>query len=195
MYILFYSKHCKYSAKFVELLRKIHYESHFEMISVDKINGKRHPFVSKYNIKEVPSIIVDQRIYTGKESFKWLQTKIKNSNSAVPSESVRQNKIPHISGYMPEMSSMGLSGETPFDGTSRYCSLDLDNRIETPGEDENVTKSKFLLPQDTITGNIKSQDTSKKNDKSDAMKAEYDRLEKERTEQDMYFKRLNSNAF
>ncbi len=187
MYLLFYSKYCKYSSKFMDLVEKIHYQSYFEMVSVDKTNGKRHPFVSKYNVKEVPTIIVNQRVYSGKEAFKWLQSKIKTSNTTLPTQSVRQNKIPHISGYMPEIASMGLASNDNFDGTSQYCSLSVNPRISTPGETENVEKSQFILPQDTITGNLKTEDANKKG-REDAMKQQYEMLELERQKQDSYFK-------
>jgi hypothetical protein len=195
MYLFFYSKHCKYSTKFLEFVKKIHYESYFEMVSVDKVDGQRHPFVAKYNIKEVPSIIVDQRIYSGKESFKWLQSKIKNANNAVPTQSVRQNKIPHISAYTPELSSLGIGEEQAFDGNSRYCALGLNNRIETPGESENVSKSTFVLPQDTITGNLETKDVSGKNEKSDLLKMEYEKLQQQMLQQNSLFKNMNKNAF
>ncbi len=187
MYLLFFSKYCKYSAKFMDLVKKIHYESYFQMVSVDKVNGARHPFVSKYNVREVPAIIVNQRVYTGKEAFKWLQSKIKNANTSVPTQSVRQNKIPHISGFTPESSSMGFADNDNFDGTSQYCSLKVNPRISTPAESENVEKSQFVLPQDTITGNLKTEDT-KNNGREDAMKQQFEKLALERKQQDSFFK-------
>lgn len=195
MYLLFYSKYCKYSSKFIDLVEKIHYQSYFEMVSVDKANGKRHPFVSKYNIKEVPSVIVNQRIYAGKEAFKWLQSKIKTANTTLPTQSVRQNKIPRISGYMPEISSFGLSNNDNFDGTSQYCSLTVNPRISTPGETDNVEKSQFVLPQDTITGNLKTEDTNSNKGKEDAMKQQYEIMELERQKQDSIFKKQNRGVY
>lgn len=187
MYLFFFSKYCKYSAKFMDLIKKIHYESYFQMVSVDKINGTRHPFVSKYNIREVPTVIVDQRVYAGKEAFKWLQSKIKNANTSIPSQSVRQNKIPSISGFIPETSSMGFADNDNFDGTSQYCSLKVNPRISTPAESENIEKPQFILPQDTITGNLKTED-AKNNSREDIMKQQYEKLELERKQQDSLFK-------
>lgn len=189
MYLLFYSKHCKYSQKFLELVEKIHYGSYFELVPVDKHNGKRHQFVTKYNIKEVPTIVVNQRVYSGKDAFKWLQSKIKTSSTSLPTESVRQNKIPHISGYIPETSSMGLSGsESAFDGNSQFCALDINPRIQTPAESENIEKSQFVLPSDMITGSLKTEDL-KKTDRSDNMKKQYEIMEQERRQQDNMFVR------
>jgi hypothetical protein len=193
MYLLFYSKYCKYSQKFLELVEKIHYGSHFEIIPADKQNGKRHPFISKYNIKEIPTIIVNQRVYVGKEAFKWLQSKIKSSNTSLPVESVRQNKIPQISGYVPDISSMALeSSDSNFDGNSTYCSLDVNYHIETPKETENVEKTQFILPSDSITGSLKSEDV-KKSDRSDAMKKQYELMEQERKKQDSMYTRQVPN--
>lgn len=193
MYLLFYSKYCKYSAKFIQFIEKIHYSSYFETVSVDKQNGKRHPFVSKYNIKEVPSIIVNQRVYTGKEAFKWLESKIKNSNTTLPIEDTRKNKIPSISGYTPDILSMNLTEPVSnFDGNSNYSSLKINHRIQTPVESDKVEKPTFILPQDSITGNIDNQEIKKPN-KDDIMKKEYELLQQQRNKQDSFFKQNNSS--
>ena len=80
MYLLFYSKKCKYSKKFVELLEDIGEENFFKFVNVQKINGVYPPLVKKYKITEVPTAIIDGYVYAGKDAFKWLEGKIKNMN-------------------------------------------------------------------------------------------------------------------
>lgn len=184
MYLLFYSKHCKYCDKFKSIVDKLGYSSYFQIVIVDKQKGKRHPFVAKYNITEVPTIIVDQRVYVGKEAFKWLESKIKNANTTLPSHDTRQNKIPQITGY--------ASGSFIPDDNAMYCEIGGEQKIETPPEGQNVERPQFILPQDNITGNLKAESNKKQDD---AQKKEYEKMEDIRRKQDEMFKKNIPQTF
>lgn len=139
MYLLFTSSYCKYSKLFVKNLIEAKEDKFFQEISVDKQkNGRRPEIVFTYGIKEVPTIIVDETVYVGKDAFKWLARKIKNLNHAVSSQSTRMNKhetqthqrpiaqTPPVSldGYQCQQSgSFGISGVStmaPFDTSQNF---------------------------------------------------------------------------
>jgi hypothetical protein len=201
MYTLFYSKFCKYSFKFESILKDIKEEKNFRFICIDKLsNGTRPGIVGKYNIKEVPSAIIDGRLYEGKHLFKWLEKKIKNMNYQVSSQNTRVNKtaLPQtISGFSTDSSSQLLTGgDEDFSGTSQYCSLVNNQSILTPAEGADVEKSKFILPSDSISGISgdveKSVNVSRKQRNSDD---DVEKMILERSQQDNFMKRDSQRRY
>lgn len=184
MYLLFYSKKCKYSRKFIELIHEIGEEKFFKMIDVAKINGKYPPLVKQYGIKEVPTCVIDGEMMIGPVAFKWLEMKIKNLNHSVSSQDTRMNKTPTISGYIPDNSSSNLTGdEGPVSGNSFFSGLNYTQQIETPDADSDYQKTSFVLPGDNITGtnNVIKDDRP---DRKSKMDQDYERMlaERERDE-------------
>jgi hypothetical protein len=94
-YILFYSKKCKYSINFINILHKINARSYFTFISVDRDPNtrQRHTAVSKFQITAVPTIIVNDQVYVGQQSLLWLKKLITEMGmSGPPAISSRNNK-------------------------------------------------------------------------------------------------------
>jgi glutaredoxin-related protein len=180
MYLLFYSEKCRYSQKFIEILHEIGDEKFFKFVNVAKVNKKYPPIVKKYNIKEVPTILVDSELLVGVDAFKWLENKIKNINHQISSQNTRMNKTPVIGGYSEDISSCSVGGEIPVAiGTNSFASIFSSQKIETPNEDEEYQKSSFVLPSDNIT-NGQSGTKDDRPDRTSKMESDYERLLKER---------------
>lgn len=153
MYLLFYSKKCKYSLKFIELLSNVKEEQFFKFIEVAKVNGKYPSLVKKYGIKEVPTALIDGQMLVGPKAFKWIEKRIKNINHQVSSQNTRINKTPVISGYIPETNATMLSGDV-LESSNNFCVLNSSQTIETPDAGTDYEKTPFILPNDTITGGV-----------------------------------------
>jgi hypothetical protein len=177
MYLLFYSTKCKYSLKFIELLQKVGEDKFFESVEVKKINGKYDKRIKFYNVKEVPTVLVNGELIVGAQAFKWLTSKIKNINHSVSTLNTRANKVPLISGYSADISSASLS-ETQFDGNSSYSSLNNFQKIDTPNIEQEYEKTPFVLPNDNITDGNVQQDT--RQDKVSKIDFDMERLLEER---------------
>jgi thiol-disulfide isomerase/thioredoxin len=184
MYLLFFSKKCKYSRKFIELLYEIGEEKFFKMVDVAKVNGRYPTLVKQYGITEVPTCLIDGELLVGPVAFKWLESKIKNLNHQVSSQDTRMNKTPTISGYAPDNSAGLLTGYNDnFDGTSSFSNIFLNQSIETPDAGTDYEKTSFILPNDSITGNndvIKDD----RQDRTSKMDQAYEKMLQER-EQDV----------
>jgi hypothetical protein len=157
MYLLFYSKKCKYSVKFLQLLHDIGEENFFRLVDVAKVNGKLPDMVRKYRVTEVPTIIVNGNFYKGKSAFKWLESKIKNINHQVSSQDTRANKVPVVSGYCPDLNYEGSN--TSLSGTTSFAVIDNYQKIETPDAEKEYERTPFELKSDNITnGSIATDD-------------------------------------
>ena len=183
MYLLFYSKYCKYSKLFQKTLNDMKEDVFFKAISVDKSNGKRHPLVAQHHVKEVPTIVVNGKKYIGQDAFKWLQNKIKSRKHEVSSQDTRQNKNV-ISGFSENNMSQTLDREEHFDGTSSYASLSTQFSIQTPEEGVEVEKPTFVLPNDSLTGGVEAPPGEQKKDKTNIAYSQFDKLQAERDLQD-----------
>lgn len=94
-YILFYSKKCKYSVNFINILHKINARGYFSFVTVDRNpqTGQRNRFVNQYQISQVPTIIVNDKKMVGAEAFQWLRSIIYDMGLKGPqSIDTRQNK-------------------------------------------------------------------------------------------------------
>lgn len=190
MYVLFYSRQCKFSEHFLKILTNAKEDKFFKKLSVDKVGDKRPDYVKKYKITEVPTIIVDGKSHAGKLAFKWLEHRIKNMKNSVNSQSTRVNKpvLNQITGFVPDNFSAAVSGETAFDGNSQYCSLEfIGSKIPTPSEDTVVEKSNFILPGDNITGTNQVIKDSRP-DKMSQMEKDFEKIKLERNGQDSRYK-------
>ena len=192
MYVLFYSKRCKYSDHFVKILTDAKEDKFFKQACIDKVNGKWPDYVKKYKITEVPTVMVDGKMHAGKQAFKWLEHRIKNMKNTVNSQATRVNKpvLNQITGFTPFSSSALLSGgDAQFDGNSNFCSLEfVGSLIPTPSEGTEVEKSNFILPGDNITGTDKVIGDSKP-DRSSQMEKEFEKIKLARSNQDSGYKR------
>lgn len=188
MYILFYSKHCKFCNKFINVLQNLGEDKFFNGVCVDKVNGSRPKLVRDYKVTEVPTIIVNEKTYSGKIAFKWLEDKIKSSSQSVSSQDTRANKTPVITGYNSDNCSQ-LMINTGTSGTSQYSFINDIQKINTPEEDADVTGMKrFVLPESSITGST-NDITDKMKDKTATCVGEMERMKLARDKQDEMFKR------
>lgn len=188
MYILFYSKHCKFCDKFIKVLQNLGEDKFFNGVSVDKVNGVRPKIISQYKVTEVPTIIVNGKSYSGKIAFKWLEDKIKSSNQQISSQDTRANKTPIITGYSSDNCSQLMinNGTT---GTSQYSFLNDVQKINTPDEDSDVSgMKKFILPNNSITGSSR-EITDKMQDKAQSSTGEMEKMKMLRDQQDAMFKK------
>ena len=95
MYILFYSNYCIHSKKFIGLLEKSNESYKFAKICVDRdASGNRPKSIYNYNIKRVPTIIVENEKLYGFNAFKWLQNIIKSYETSINPISTHTNKQP-----------------------------------------------------------------------------------------------------
>lgn len=203
-YILFYSNLCKHSKKFINMLEKSGEATFFVRICVDRDikTKKRHPSIVQYNITEVPSIIVENKLLEGISAFNWLCEKIQSSQDKVNSIPTRQNK--------PQESIKQLNKD-PSDSFQPYTDLysnytdsclviskdTQDMSIITQDVDSEVTKSNnFLLKDDNLTSTAINTQINHNNDnkhipsitiKKDSLKSkqinnEYNKLLAERDE-------------
>lgn len=93
-YLLFYSNKCRYSHEFIKKLETIpQLNFNFKKICIDKRNGilrnEVRQAVSAYNIRGVPSIVVDGNVLLGGQADGWL-----NSQMGIPDS--RFNQLPTI---------------------------------------------------------------------------------------------------
>lgn len=171
MYLLFSSKYCKFCDKFREVLQTIHEDSFFEEILIDKVNKKRPDIVKNYNIKEVPTIIVDNKTYVGRQAFKWLNAKISAYNLGISSQDTRVNKPRErpINAFNNEQSTYLTIKNNDFCNSSNYLDLNDNRKIITLAEGE-ADRPKFTLPSNMLT-NLKglSETISDKNDSQPKM--------------------------
>lgn len=200
MYLVFYSKNCRFSHKFVKVLAKLPNVSHFDFVTVDKVNGKRSDLVKEYNVTEVPTIIVNQRYYIGKEAFSWLDSEIRNLNNAVQTENTRNNKTkltksagaPMLMGFSPSGNFCDVSGAgIDNGGDSNSCSLMSYQTIQTPDEGAEISRGEFVLPDDNLSGtNVKLGETLAE-DKQAKVLSNFEKMKAERANQDNHFVRQN----
>lgn len=83
-YLLFYSNYCPHSKDFIHFLESTGQSIYFTKICIDKIKGKRPPIVAKFGIREVPSIIIDNKLLAGLSAFTWLESKVGDPKSGNP---------------------------------------------------------------------------------------------------------------
>lgn len=94
-YLLFYGKSCKMSIKFINLLTKVNARGYFNFIDAakDPRTGQRNRYVQQFGITNVPTIIINDRKYVGKEVFYWLRSIVYEMGLSGPtSVDSRQNK-------------------------------------------------------------------------------------------------------
>lgn len=173
-YILFYSQYCPYSQKFIQLLHKSGEAAFVISQSVDKDQyGRRPQTVNKYNITEVPTMIVDNQKLIGMQAFAWLQKRIESSQDAPQQFHSRQNKQPiNIKDIAAEQ---GNSSGSNFGNQAPAAFVPLDNLspglgsncvdvstgnngivlVDDEDEDKmNALRGNLILHDDNITAHI-----------------------------------------
>ena len=95
-HILFYSNYCPYSKKFLHFLDQSNELSNFIGVCVDKnrATGLRDERVMKFNVKEVPSIITNNKLLSGNEAFKWIYKIIEFNNEKQEDRHIPDNNTP-----------------------------------------------------------------------------------------------------
>jgi Glutaredoxin len=164
-YILFYSKKCKYSINFINILHKINARSYFTFISVDRDprTKQRNTAVDKFQIKAVPSIFVNDQIYVGQKALLWLKKMITDMGiKGPPSMDTRQNKEGHevnpvrnghddndgeLLGYDPNGDNM-LSIDTNLDDTRINYITEDGNSHRQDVEGDFQLQHQSILPTD-----------------------------------------------
>jgi glutaredoxin len=190
MYLLFVSSYCKYSKHFVDMVREIGDEKFFNIISVDKKNGKRPSVVFNHGITEVPTVIVNGKKYAGKDAFKWLRSQIKNLNHQVSSQDTRMNKNV-ISGFGYHSDNFSFNQVEDFDGNSSYASLGYQSNIETPDEGTEVEKSGIVMTDDNLTDSRNLPKLEKRKDRTSVAQSALDNLVQEREHFDSALRKRN----
>lgn len=135
--IVIYSKYCKYSNEFLDVLVKTPLAQQFQFVDID-INPQtktrseiyftiKHILAKEfsYNLKTVPTIIVEngEFVLSGKEAFEWLKYKLNTIQNAsvsnskidvdVPIKNEKDNSIGEPSGFIQhEMGSFSDSYST-----------------------------------------------------------------------------------
>lgn len=159
-YILFYSNYCKYSKKFINILEKTGEATFFVKISVEKDpkTNQRPQILNKYGVIEVPTIIVENKKLAGYSAFKWLHSRIENSQDQVNSLSSRQNKqtidMQQLNQQKQENTIEPFYTGTTVNLTDNCVQLgDTDTQqIYTPSQDEEVSReNNFKLQDDNLT--------------------------------------------
>lgn len=142
-YILFYSKKCKYSINFINILHKINARSYFGFICVDKDikTGVRTPqtmkFMKQFSITQVPSIIVNDQKYVGKNALLWLRSMINDMGlsgpHALPSRQNKDNSYftPNRTGDFNDYDGNGTdNGGVKYSDNSTDNFMSIDNSID-----------------------------------------------------------------
>lgn len=151
--ILFYSNYCKYSKAFIEMLEKTGMIMSFNVICVDKNEkGHRPVLMYNYNIKEVPTIIIDDITMPGILAKQWLLSQMEQE----PPAQQESCDIPTTQeGPGPISASASSRFGDNFVGcgdNQRIMTLDND-------DDEEVEKhrGKFTIPMPTTDPSIMAE--------------------------------------
>lgn len=133
--VVFYSSFCSFSEKFIIIIDKLKID--YIPICIDIKNGKRPEIVKKLKLKEVPSVMVDNKIISGKSAFSWLKNK--TSSKQVISQKAKN--------YIEPWSSGDICGNSFVSNTSSFLSIgDTQNsKIFTIDDDEEAIRSKSGL--------------------------------------------------
>lgn len=210
-YLLFYSKYCKFSKQFISTLEKTREYQNFKMVSVEKKNGKRPDIVAKYNVREVPTIVINGNILSGEKAFAWLNNVINSSGRQISSMSTRQNKTIEnvISGFAPDSNFIGANCPEQWNNANDSSSVIgelLSQRIITPEENsfsKEQRESGFVMTSDNITGlgdippsvDGRGNNADKKTSRSGNFDSEFKKMQEMRSIMDKRLKPPNPNYF
>ena len=144
--ILLYSNFCSFCEKFFIIIEKTNLSENFIKICIDKINGKRPEIINKIGIKEVPSLIIDNKVISGKMAFQWLKNSIEHQPQP---KNETQGVQPWGGGGVSNGSF--LSGN---DDNFLIVGNANDTKIFTPDNDQDAVKSKsFTMVSDRLVVN------------------------------------------
>jgi len=134
----------------------------------DRVTRQRPSILASYKIKEVPTIIVENRILPGLDAFRWLANRLENSTTTVNSMATRHNKnsenvrnsVPNPEdvraandiGFANTLEGFSMNNSSSFSDNCVQLSNMNDIKINTPDESDEVEKtSNFVLRDDNIT--------------------------------------------
>lgn len=158
-YVLFYSKKCKNSISFLNILHKINARRYFIFISVDRENGCLNPAIRKFQITHVPTIIANDQFYVGYNAILWLKNIISDMGLKGPHTiDSRQNKetcgenYNRISETNQDQDQEGFSGFDPTLGNMLSIDNDMDNKINFVPEDgqNHNRRGDYQIPHQSI---------------------------------------------
>lgn len=155
-YILFFSKKCKYSIQFINIIHKVHLRNYFTFISVDQNKDRtRDTSVAKFNITHVPTIIVNDQKLVGQQALLWLRDVVSDMGLKSPHsmDSRQQKETFEETPRHIEEQSEELSGYNPDDSNFVNIETNLDDtRIHYKPEDgqNHRNKGKFELESPSI---------------------------------------------
>jgi hypothetical protein len=191
--LLFYSNYCKHSAKFIKFLEQSGQSEFCAKICVDKDeSNRRHNFVTRYNITEVPSMIVENQVLPGKSAFDWLSSK----SEGTPSIDTRMNKV---KGNIKDLNTCKNIDVVGADDDIFKCSfVYLSNpqvSINTPEEGSDITniRGKVNITDDNLmteTSTKKFTISKKDSLKSKQFENKYNKMMEERSELNPEVRRL-----
>ena len=159
--MLFYSQYCEHSKMMISLMNTMDLGVEMVCVDVNQKTGKRSPLITKYKIKEVPSLIYKNKVYVGDSAFKVIEQIASNDideKPVVKDEEILKN-VQHFSsefdGFSDNFSAFGEEKPKPLERSFTFLG----------GGDDS------LIPEKKI------KETSKKNVAND-----FERLLQERAE-------------
>lgn len=151
--VVFFSKYCPHSEKFLEALKASGQDSKIsKFICVDKQkDGQRPKEVKACGILEVPTVICDAKVLPGIKAFKWLVDRIKSAGSG--QQSPGSQDIRKTGGAA---AVCGIEPASAFNGGGKYAGLTEHNVMAGSSayqEEGSVEKNDdLLMVDDCISG-------------------------------------------
>jgi hypothetical protein len=150
--VVFFSKYCPHSEKFLGALKQSGQDSKIsKFICVDKQkDGQRPKEVKACGILEVPTVICDAKVLPGIKAFKWLVERIKSVDSGNSSQVQDTRKS---SGGR---AVCGVEPASAFNGSGKYSGLTEQNVMagSNPYQAEGSVEKNddLLMVDDCISG-------------------------------------------
>lgn len=117
--VVFFSKYCPHSEKFLEALKASGQDSKIsKFICVDKQkDGQRPKEVKACGILEVPTVICDAKVLPGIKAFKWLVDRIKSTGSG------NSSQVQDVQKSSGGRAVCGVEPASAFNGGGKYAGL------------------------------------------------------------------------
>lgn len=191
--ILFYSPYCNYSTEFIKLFSQSPHSTECYYIDVkkDKRTKRRHPYVYKYGINEVPTLIMGNEVLSGTELFTWLNQNIRITGISTMDtriygreEKIIQNKTKEIEEKVKKVN-IDEVADTKKSIKYEYIEDVVNHNISTPDAEQMVNPE---TGQVVYAGKKKTKHYDKDQLKRSQLDNEYHQLLREREEQNQKIK-------